>query len=171
VIDSLQARAFLALICWAEGTNAGGRDPYRVVYGYGHTLQDLSDHPAITGEWAGKQLPPTYCRRAGLKPGCKSTAAGAYQITRPTWTDAALRRFYTPRDFSPAEQDAFCWYAICRSIEVPALVGVGRIEPAIVRASSRWASLPKSTSGQPKKSMAQCLAFYRQALDSLERDV
>jgi muramidase (phage lysozyme) len=167
MIESPQAKAFLALLCWAEGTGAGGRDPYRVVYGYGHTLRDLSDHPAVTGEWTGKALPPEYCRRAGLKPGCKSTAAGAYQITKPTWQDQALRRRYIPRDFSPGEQDAFCWYAICRSLGIPPMVVAGNVEAAIVAASGRWASLPRSTSGQPKHGMGRCLAAYRQALDSL----
>jgi muramidase (phage lysozyme) len=168
LIELPQVRAFLALLCWAEGTNAGGRDPYRVVYGYGHTLRDLSDHPAITGEWLGKPLPPEYCRKAGLRPGCKSTAAGAYQINLPTWTDRALRRLYAPSSFAPAEQDAFCWYALCRSLEVPSLVVGGRIDAAIVAASQRWASLPRSSSGQPKHGMAQCLAAYRKALDSME---
>ena len=166
-IRTHEAIAFLGLICWAEGTSAGGRDPYRVVYGYGHTLADLSDHPAITGEWAGKLLRPEYCRRAGLRPGCRSTAAGAYQINRQTWLDPALRKLYTPHSFSPAEQDAFCWHALCRSLGIPALVGVGRIEAAITAASARWASLPRSSAGQPRKGMAQCIAEYRRILEGL----
>lgn len=161
-----EARAFLALICWAEGTSLGGRDPYRVVYGYGHAIQSFRDHPAITGEWTGKPLPPKYCRAAGLSAGCKSTAAGAYQITRTTWLDRSLRWFYTPTSFSPAEQDSFCWRALCRSLGVPRLLDIGKVEAAISAASARWASLPKSAAGQPQRTMDQCLAVYRRGLEN-----
>lgn len=165
MIELPEAKAILATIAWAEGTSAGGRDPYSVVYGYGHTIKDFSDHPALTGEWRGKVLPPEYCRRAGLRAGCKSTAAGAYQITLPTWTDPALRRLYSPPDFSPAEQDAFTWFALCRLLGIPELLSTGRVGKAIIAASKRWSSFPKASSGQPKRSMAQVLAAYEGYLE------
>lgn len=164
---SKEAKAMLATIVWAEGTNAGGRDPYRVVFGYGVTLKNLTNHPAVTGEWRGKFLPPTYCRRAGLRAGCKSTAAGAYQITKGTWLDPQLRRFYTPSSFSPSEQDNFCWYAICKSAGVCKKLENGDLVGAIKAASSRWASLPGSSAGQPKKSLGTAVAMYERILESL----
>jgi len=68
--------AFLAMIQRAEGTSAAGRDPYRVCYGYRHTIGNMRDHPAVTGEWRGERLPdatvhhPIQCvAMAGLKSG------------------------------------------------------------------------------------------------------
>lgn len=158
------AIAFLHMIAWSEGTSREGRDPYRVTYGYKHTLRDLSDHPAITGEWLGLALPPSFCRRAGLRAGCKSTAAGAYQITKPTWLDRALRQRYRPASFEPAEQDRFCWFALIADAGAQELVLRGQITAAIDRCSHRWASLPGSNSGQPERKLQGLLDTYQDAL-------
>ena len=45
--------AFLSMIASSEGTDRAA-DPYRVCFGYKHTIADLGDHPAITGEWKGE---------------------------------------------------------------------------------------------------------------------
>ena len=63
--------AFLAMIRQSEGAD------YTTCYGYSHTISDMSDHPAVTGEWNGMGLSDTMCANAGFSPGCKSTAAGA----------------------------------------------------------------------------------------------
>ena len=162
-----EGKALLATIAWAEGTSSRGRNPYLVVYGYGHTIQNLSDHPAVTGEWTGKVLPPHYCSKAGLKPGCKSTASGAYQITKPTWLDRQLRKLYSPKSFEPDEQDNFCWFGLCASLKIPQMLVNGRVDQAIMTASRRWASFPASTSGQPKRSLAMVLAAYNGFLEGL----
>ena len=57
--DDVAARnlsAALEVIKLAEGTDRGS-DPYRVCFGFGHTIRDLSEHPAITGEWRGATPP------------------------------------------------------------------------------------------------------------------
>lgn len=159
-----RARAFLAMLAWAEGTTRGGRYPYSVTYGYRHTIQDYSDHPAATGEWHGIVLPARYCKAAGFRVGCRSTAAGAYQINLPTWRDKALRARYTPFGFYPSEQDMFAWVALVGSCGAVSAVLYGSIETAISLCSGRWASLAGSQSEQPQRSLDALLETYEEAL-------
>src|SRR5688572_8875203 len=102
-------RAFLKLIQWAEGTDQAP-DPYRVCYGYRHTISNLSEHPASRGEWAGELVVDEMRRKAGLGPGCKSTAAGAYQLLRPTWQ--RVRDRLSHRNFEQGGQDRAALYLI-----------------------------------------------------------
>ncbi len=167
MIQEPHAIAFLAMLAWAEGTSRDGRDPYRVTYGYRHTLRDLSDHPAATGEWLGMALPAQYCRRAGLRAGCKSTAAGAYQITLPTWRDRALRRLYTPSSFEPDQQDGFCWFALIEAARARQAIVEGRVVKAIGLCAPRWASLQGAGYGQPEKKVSALVAVYEESLGRL----
>ena len=70
---SRNTAAYLALLRQSEGTD-NALDPYAVCYGYGHTIRNFADHPAITGEWTGQRLPDAMCKNAGFGPGCKSTS-------------------------------------------------------------------------------------------------
>lgn len=144
--DANQA-AFLKLIRFSEGTDKAA-DPYRVCYGYRHTIDSMADHPAITGEWKGETLPDAMCRKAGRDPGCVSTAAGAYQLIKPTWR-GIRDRLHLP-DFSPASQDRAAVWLIgnCGALED---VLAGRIRTAIAKCSREWASLPGNTAGQPQR--------------------
>jgi lysozyme len=148
---------FLDMIAKAEGT-LNQPDPYRVVYGYGHIIQDLSTHPAISGEWRGKILKPQYCKKVGLKPGCKSTASGKYQITKGTFI------YYSEKlgivSFYPEDQDAIA-IGILEDIGAMRYIKNGSIERAIIKASLKWASFPGSLSGQPQRKMDELIAFYR----------
>lgn len=144
--------AFLTLISHSEGTDLVP-DPYRCCYGYSHTLISLSDHPAITGEWMGEdisKLGPQYLGKV-------STAAGRYQINRPTWETckAALRL----RDFTPPSQDDAALQLI-KEAGALGLVNAGMIGDAITKCSGIWASLPGSVAGQPTKTFAQLLQTY-----------
>jgi lysozyme len=146
------AAAFLATIRHSEGTDKAA-DAYRVVYGYGHTIQDLSDHPCITGEWHGESL-------ASLGPayaGKISTAAGAYQIIKPTWV--SLKARLNLPDFTGPSQDAAA-IELIREAGALDLVNGGRVAEAIGRCHGIWASLPGSTSGQPQRSMADLVHAY-----------
>lgn len=87
----------------------------------------------------------------------KSTAAGAYQINYPTYTDFAGRLGLS--DFSPATQDAIA-YAILVSTGAVTSLAAGDVQGAFNQAASRWASLPGSTAGQNPKSMTIALADY-----------
>lgn len=148
--------AFQATISHSEGSDRAA-DPYRVVYAFEHTIVDLSDHPAITGEWTGKTLTDLQCANAGVPSGTKSTAAGRYQINKPTWL--RLKALTTLTDFRPASQDLAC-YELIRECKAVQLVEDGVFIDAIMQCRHVWASLPGNTSGQPQKTYAQLLDAY-----------
>jgi muramidase (phage lysozyme) len=149
--------AFGTMVALAEGTQ--GRGGYACVYGYGHTIKDFTDHPANTGEWRGEVLSDAMCAGAGFGPGCKSTAAGKYQITRPTWREfGGVAKF---GDFGPSGQEA-CFQAILAKHGALEEVKAGRVMQAVYKIRTRWASLPGNTAGQGKRSESQLLAWYAQ---------
>jgi lysozyme len=162
-LPSQNVAAFLYMIRRAEhdaAKVATGTD-YTEFYG-GTQFSDLSDHPLNTGEKVGVPLKPEQCRALGYMSGvCVSTAAGAYQIIRPTWD--RIRKLNPPLpDFSPASQDA----AAIRLLNEKGLlriVDAGDVQTAIAGASSLWASLPGSNAGQNPRSLDEVLAFYVQA--------
>jgi len=141
--------AFLAMLREAEGT-AGAADPYRVVYGGGQ-VRSLADHPTITGEWPGVTLPDGVCEAAGFGPGCRTTAAGAYQIIRGTW--ASVRAALGLPDFSQASQDAAAVELIRRRGALTD-VQAGRLVEAVRKCRNEWASLPGNYAGQGQRSIA-----------------
>lgn len=157
-----QVAAFLYAIRCSEHNAAdvaSGRD-YQTFYS-GLRFVDMTDHPVITGELKGVKLPDAMCKAAGYGPGCVSTAAGAYQITRPTWVEF---RELSPRlpDFSPASQDAAA-ARILERLGVRRLLYAGDVQGAIMKASTRWASLPGSTAKQGGRTMAFVLDKFSQA--------
>ena len=122
---------------------------YEIFYG-GQRFADLSDHPVITGELAPVPLPEAMCRAAGLKSPCFSTAAGAYQFIRPTWT--RLRNKLGLDDFGFASQDRAALELLDES-GILGLIEDGEIESAIRKASKIWASLPGNAYQQNPKAM------------------
>lgn len=146
--------AFLSMLRRAEGTDS--RDGYRACYGYAHTIADLSEHPAVSGEWRGEVLPDAMCANAGFGPGCVSTAAGAYQLIKPTWI--SLRNALGLPDFSEASQDAAAVEAIRRRGALQDVMA-GRFAQAISKCRNEWASLPGNYAGQGQRSMGQLLAW------------
>ena len=152
-------RAFLDLVKRCEGT-AGAADPYRVCYAYRHTIQSLSDHPAVTGEWRGETLSNAMCAASGFGPGCVSTAAGAYQFIKPTWQ--TLKAQIRASDFGPGSQDAAA-IQLLKNIGAYDRIRAGDLSGAVARASGQWASLPGSKAGQGGKSMSQVVAMFAAA--------
>lgn len=139
---------FLAMVRWSEVLSARADvDPYRCVFGFGHVIEDMSDHPTLTGEWPG-------LARAN---GQHTTAAGAYQIEVATWR--GCKHVYGAKDFSPEEQDRIA-LALVNERRAVVAINAGDIETAIARCSAEWASLPGSQSGQPQKQMAQLMEAY-----------
>lgn len=152
--------AFLQAIAQAEGT-ANQADPYRVCYGYRHTIMSLREHPAITGEWRGERLTDEQCRGAGLGPGCVSTAAGKYQIIRPTWE--RLRDRLQLRDFGPASQDAAA-VELLREAGALARIEQGDLQGAVDAARRTWASLPGAGyAGQGMRTLGYIQTAYLNA--------
>lgn len=134
--------AFLAMIARCEvGTTAA--IGYRTRYG-GGTFDSFADHP---------RKPITAGRYT-------STAAGRYQALAGTWDDFC--RAKGKGDFSPARQDQFAVWCITRRGAL-ADVEAGRIPEAIARCGKEWASLPGSPYGQPVRTLAECLGYYKAA--------
>lgn len=146
-----QLAAMRAAIQQSEGTAGRAGDPYRVCYGNVHTIASFSDHPAVTGEWRGEPLSDGMCSAAGLGPGCVSTAAGAYQINKPTWLP--LKSKLGLPDFTPASQDAAC-EEILRQVGAVAYLERGDFAGAVNAARRKWASLPGAGYGQGERSIA-----------------
>lgn len=134
---------------------------YQTFYG-GSRFTNMTDHPVATGEKRGIKLPDAWCRAAGYGPGCVSTAAGAYQLTLPTWQRERSQAPYL-HDFSPQSQDAAALRLIAEK-GADKLLAAGDVPGAIYRLSSIWASLPRSTSLQPQKSIDQVMAYYTEGL-------
>src|SRR5271169_6049469 len=141
------------MIRHSEGTDKYP-NPYAVCYAGHFTITDFSDHPAVLGVWHGEPLDSLGERYKGLV----STAAGAYQLIKPTWL--ALKARLSLPDFSPASQDAAATELI-RERSAMDLVNSGQVADAIERCSSIWASLPGSTSGQPQAKLANLIQAYQ----------
>lgn len=158
--------AFLYMIQCAEvgvlATNEGYS--YATYYG-GSRFYTFDDHPVITGEKAPQPLPAELCRKAEFGPGCVTTAAGAYQITRTTWDEFRQAGAWGDRlpDFSPESQDEAARRILYRIGALP-LVERGDFDGALRLASKRWASLPGSTAGQNPQSYARVRSYYDDAL-------
>lgn len=153
------ATALLQAIAWAEGT-ANQRDPYRVCYAYSHTIQNFADHPYTLGEWPGVVLTAEQCRGAGLNAGCKSTAAGKYQITVSTWRP--LKSQLNLPDFSPASQDRAA-LELLRQVGALELIRRGDLTGAVAAARRTWASLPGAGYAQPERSLSYLQTAYLNA--------
>ncbi|WP_431257214.1 glycoside hydrolase family 24 protein [Roseateles chitinivorans] len=151
--------AFLTMLQYAEGT-AGQFDPYRVCYGYSHTIQDLSNHPAVTGEWRGQPLSDSMCELAGFGPGCVSSAAGAYQLIKGTWL--SVQRALSLPDFSGPSQDAAAVELIRRRGALED-VKAGRFTTAVGKCRNEWASLPGNYAQQGQRSIETLAGWYGEA--------
>ncbi|VXC17605.1 paar repeat-containing protein [Massilia sp. 9I] len=140
--------AFLKAIAAAEG---GGYDfKYGALKGRNHDpwrFRDTSTHPGtgIDG---------------------KTTAAGMYQITRPTWEHHGAKLGL--RDFSPHTQDLIA-VEILRSLGVIEAIKKGNIVEAMPKVAKIWAALPRGPGQanhyppQPFLKFEKFLAAYRSA--------
>jgi muramidase (phage lysozyme) len=159
IMASINIEAFLDMISVAEGTERAP-DPYRVCYGYKHTIKSFADHPAVTKEWTGEPLSAGMCISAGNLPGCVSTAAGRYQFIKPTWL--GLREKLKLPDFSPDSQDAAAEELLRQCGALP-LIKAGDIEGAIAKSRKIWASFPSAGYGQGERTVAWMVDQFQQA--------
>jgi len=139
---SPNARRWLNLISFAEGTWSGGGPRYDITFGY-TPINDLSRHPD----------------RVVRSGGYASAAAGAYQFMPNTWQRAA--RATGVSDFGPRSQDL-------AALQLMRWRGVdpnrAPINPQnIAKLSGEWAAFPTlrgvSAYGQPVKKMESLLKF------------
>ena len=139
---SPQARNWLDLIAYAEGTDPRRtRGGYDVMFGGGR-FKDLSRHP------------DTVIRGGDID----SAAAGRYQFMPGTWANAA--KALGLRDFGPQAQDAAALYLMRqRGVDPNSPINAA----AIAKLAPEWASLPtlagKSYYGQPVKSREELFKF------------
>lgn len=141
-----QRRAFLDAIAFGEGTDDGvhktNNHGYDVIVG--HTLfTDYSDHPR---------------KLVKLNPKLSSTAAGRYQLLE-RFFDAYKKSMSLP-DFSPSSQDQI---ALQQIAERKALedVDAGRINDAVKKCRTIWASMPGSPYGQRTETLEKFLERFR----------
>ena len=135
-------RAFLKVIRWAEFYPHGnlGSD-YRRRYG-GSELKDLKDHPMDQTERWGR----------------KSSASGAYMITKETWVEYKKKLGLT--DFSADSQDRVA-IAIIKQAKAYDLIREGKIEDAVKKLNKRWSSLPGGSQHQAGVTMEKTLEQFR----------
>lgn len=141
---SPNARRWLNLISYAEGTY-GNRGPrYDITFGF-KPIQSLDRHP---------NDPVT----AG---GYISTAAGAYQILKPTYDGAS--KALGLRNFQPNSQDLAALYLIRKRGVDPDRSAV--TPETVARLAPEWASFPtlqgSSYYGQPSKPINDLLRFAK----------
>ncbi|MGC1098568.1 glycoside hydrolase family 104 protein [Pantoea agglomerans] len=141
--------AFLDMIAFSEGTDNGKQKTndrgYDVVVG-GGTFSNYADHPRKLISLPALKI--------------KSTAAGRYQILS-MYFDAYKKQLRLP-DFSPLSQDLIALQLIreCKALDD---IKAGRIELAINKCRSRWASLPGAGYGQHEHKIDSLLMAYRNA--------
>lgn len=134
--------AFLHAIRLGEGTaDEGGY--WRIVGGGTFADAPTVQHPCVR----------VWIERYGVY----STAAGAYQIIKPTWY--SLQRQYGFEDFNPESQDEAA-VALIAGRGALEDVKEGRFAEAVRKCSAEWASLPGSTAGQRKEAFSSVLKVY-----------
>lgn len=158
-VEAVNIRAFGQAVALAEGTAKGPNQGYDVLFGWpmkGRTFDAAAaaDHPRIRFYEQADEF---------LANGKKdfTTAAGRYQITQTTYDDMR-RRYGIPPGFTPALQERH-FEALLAETGALKHVKAGRIPTAIVRARSRWASLPGANTPQPQRSEQYVLAAYTAA--------
>mgnify|MGYP002023964212 FL=1 len=149
-----ERRALLNTIRYAEGTWKNGRDlGYRILYGGGQ-FEDLSRHP----------------ERVVVKR-YSSAAAGAYQFLPTTWQEVA-QRLELP-SFAPEHQDQAALHLVKKRGALQEIDRNGLTKAAMNRLAPEWASFPthagQSAYGQPVKSHAELVAFYKTNLNRLRQ--
>jgi len=148
-----EAQGLLRMLRFAEGTERGGQDSYRVMFG-GSLVPDLKQHPDKVMKG-------------------RSTAAGAYQFLTPTWQQQQKKLGLG--SFGPVEQDiAALDLARQRTMGLGGLSYLQKqgLTPEFVAAlAPEWASLPtkegKSYYGQPVKSYSELQKTYQQGRQPL----
>lgn len=90
-----------------------------------------------------------------------STAAGRYQILEK-YADAYKKSLKLP-DFGPESQDRIAIQLIreCKALDD---IEQGRIESAIVKCKSRWASFPGSGYGQNENKLSDLVHKFKEAV-------
>ncbi|MBD3795382.1 MAG: glycoside hydrolase family 104 protein [Epsilonproteobacteria bacterium] len=150
-LDNSNVKQMLNLLGYTEGTDR--LHGYHTLVG-GKRINDLSRHPNIVGI------------RTKYGP---STAFGRYQITYQTFQDFAKKLGI--KDMSPRNQDRIA-VAIMASHGALNDIVKGDFGAGIQKLGGRWASLPSSKYGQPKKSWADIVKkLSSKSLPNIEHSI
>lgn len=139
LIKSPEGRAFLQMIQASEG----GR--YNVAFG-GKTFSSYSQHPNISTRFQTLEKDGNGNYKTDV-----STAAGAYQILKPTW-DAVAKK-YGLKDFSPDSQDRAALYLALEKPGMYDAIKTGDVRKMVGLVNNVWTSLPGSTIGAKKHAL------------------
>ncbi|HVW99539.1 MAG TPA: glycoside hydrolase family 104 protein [Candidatus Babeliaceae bacterium] len=145
-------QAFLLTIRRSEGTD--GPDGYYTMFG-GRKFDSFTDHPK-------KYF--TYTDLSGKT--IITSAAGAYQIIYSVWT--VLKTRLGLSDFSPESQDMAATELIAEAHALDSIIA-GRLNEAIYKVRTIWASLPGSNSHQPQHALQEIEQWYLEAGGFLEK--
>ena len=147
-----QIRAFLDMIAWSE---LGQWLIDHSDNGYNVLVGSIQGRPLLFGSYADH--PRTIVR---LSRTLSSTAAGRYQILARIY-DFYKDSLHLP-NFSPDSQDKIALQLI-RECKATTDIRAGRVKQAILRCSSRWASLPSAGYGQHEHSIDDLTKAFRRA--------
>lgn len=145
--------AFLDMLAFAEGTGNIGDDGYDVIVGSTPArpirFRDYARHPNVIVGFR-------YQHGASGD----STAAGRYQVLNRI-AEHYIAQLRLP-DFGPESQDRIALQLIreCRATDD---IEAGRIDEAIYKCRSRWASLPGAGYGQHEQSLGRLRRAYVEA--------
>lgn len=139
-------KAFLDTIAWSE---IGPELLARTNNGYDVCVGSTPSHPIRFTDYS------THPRRHDVA--TDSDAAGRYQEMGKYWED--YRAMLQLPDFGPASQDKWAIQLIreCHALDD---VEAGRLDQAIVKCRSRWASLPGAGYGQRENRLADLRAVF-----------
>ena len=138
--------AFLQMVARSEGTDIipDSDNGYRVLVG-GGIFESYADHPR---------------KLVQLQPNLASTAAGRYQILARIY-DHYKVQLHLP-GFSPLSQDKIA-IQLVRECHAEEDIEAGRLQDAIRKCSSRWASLPGASYGQHEQTENFLMTAYLEA--------
>jgi len=146
-------RAFMDMIKVSEGTSTS---KYTKNGGYDVIVNGIGGEPKIFTDYSKHPNVLVTVNNKGLK----STAAGAYQILYRYWKH--YKEQLNLKGFYPEDQDAIAMQLIkeCKARDD---INAGRIESAISKCRSRWASLPGAGYGQFEHKMDTLVSAYKKA--------
>ena len=152
---SRNALAFLDMLAWSEGTSTS---PATALDGYDVIVTGIDRKPEIFTDFSDHPFAKGRHSKVINSKGLTSNASGRYQQMLKDWP--YYRTLLALPDFSPISQDLLALQHIreCRALPD---VHAGRVETAIERCRSIWASLPGAGYGQREHRLGDLIQQYR----------
>lgn len=151
MIMSTNLQAFLGMLSVSEGTSTS---KYTKAIGYDVIVNGIGGEPKTFTDYSKHPNVLVTVNNKGLK----STAAGRYQVLYKYWLH--YKKQLGLKGFYPEDQDAIAIQLIkeCKALDD---INAGRIEQAITKCRSRWASLPGAGYGQFEHSMSNLVSTFK----------